>query len=310
MKIIRNEERIAPPVAATIGMFDGVHAGHRSVLGYLQSEAASDGMSSAVITFARHPRTVLHPDEPVALLTSLDDRLTAIGQAGMDYVVVLDFDARMAQLSAREFLALIAARYGVRKLLAGYDHRFGHNRIEMFDDYVRYGHELGMRVKRLPELLSPMGRVSSSEIRKLLAEGNVDRAALLLTRPYGFVGTVVHGFENGRKMGYPTANIVPDEPDLAIPARGVYAVRVNLQGDWWYGGMLNIGIRPTFGGTTEETIEANIFGFDGDLYGQKLRVEFVGRLRGERRMSSVAELAAQLAADRDAAEKILKNNEI
>lgn len=307
MNVVAQGGRLQVPVAATIGMFDGVHVGHRSVLAFLRSEAGRRGLSSAAITFRRHPQAVLHPDVDFPVLMTLEAKLEALAETGIDYAIVLDFDKQLSELSAREFIRLIRDTYGVRLLLVGYDHRFGHNRSETLADYVAYGHELGVEVVQTPELDTPLGHVSSSVIRRLVAEGNVELAARMLTRPYRLEGTVVGGFKNGRKLGFPTANIALADRSLLLPKNGVYAVRVHVGGAT-YGGMLNVGVRPTFDGSGKVSVEVNIFDFDSDIYSSPIAVDFVAHVRDERRMESLDELTKQLAADKKQIQEILKTN--
>ena len=292
MNVVAQGERLQVPVAATIGMFDGVHVGHRSVLAFLRSEAGRRGLSSAAITFRRHPQAVLHPDVDFPVLMTPEAKLEALAETGIDYAIVLDFDKQLSELSAREFIRLIRDTYGVRLLLVGYDHRFGHNRSDTFADYVGYGRELGVEVMQTPELDTPLGHVSSSVIRRLVAAGDVALAAQMLSRPYRLEGTVVGGFKNGRKLGYPTANIALADRSLLLPKNGVYAVRVHVDGTL-YGGM-------------KVSVEVNIFEFDRDIYGSAIAVDFVAHVRDERRMGSLDELMAQLAADKMQIQEILK----
>ena len=297
------------PSVATIGFFDGVHRGHRYLLSQVQAVAAERGLASTVITFPVHPRCVMQPDFRAELLTTCAEKLALLGEAGLDYCLLLDFTPALAALSARQFMELLAGRYNIRVLFIGYDHRFGHDRREGFGDYVRYGRELGIEV--LPgEACLPLSlgvsdgssedlRVGSSSIRHLLHEGEVARAADYLGYPYFLNGTVVSGFQVGHKLGYPTANLDVDDPCKLIPARGVYAVRVDVD-NHTYGGMLNIGCRPTLDNGANRTIEVHIFDFDADIYHHPLRLTFVQRIRPERKFDSLDSLAAQL--HRDAAE--------
>lgn len=262
-----------------------------------------------MITFPVHPRCVMQPDFRAELLTTCDEKLALLDESGSDYCLLLDFTPTLAALSARQFMELLIHRYNIRALFIGYDHRFGHNRCEGFDDYVRYGRELGIQVLPgkvcLPASLDIPGetgedlRVSSSSIRRLLHEGEVARAADYLGYRYFLNGTVGSGFQVGHKLGYPTANLNVDAPDKLIPARGVYAVRVTVDGRT-YGGMLNIGCRPTLDNGANRTIEVHIFDFDADIYHHPLRITFVQRIRPERKFDSLDSLAAQL--HRDAAE--------
>lgn len=307
MKVIEGQTgRIGEPTAATIGMFDGVHAGHRCMLEFLEREAQKRGVRTVVVTFSRHPQCVLHPERPFPMLMALDDKLEAISSTGIDFAVLLDFDRELSQMSAYGFIRLIRDCYNVRLLLVGYDHRFGHGRAESFSDYLRYGKELGVEIVQAPELDSSLGHVSSSAIRKLILEGNVRLAAGMLSCPFKLKGRVVDGFKNGRKLGFPTANLCLDG-SLVVPARGVYAVRVVFPDGIVFGGMLNIGVRPTFNGTDAISAEVHIFGFSGDIYGQALSVELLERMRDERRMASLEELKRQLEADKAQAQEILNS---
>ena len=298
-----------PPSVATIGFFDGVHRGHRFLIGQVQREAVRRGLASAVITFPVHPRKVLQADFCPRLLTTSQEKLALLDSAGVDLCILLDFTPHLASLSAREFMEVLRNRYNIRVLVIGYDHRFGHNRSEGFGDYVRYGGELGMEVLpaeaySLPAL--PDGRpVSSSLVRQLLGEGNVALAADCLGYRYFLNGTVVGGRGIGHKLGYPTANLQPDSPDKLIPANGVYAVQVDIAGRR-YGGMLNIGVRPTLDNGADRSIEVYIFNFNDNAYGHPMRLSFIRRMRGERKFASLDELKQQLAQDEATARQTLQ----
>lgn len=310
MKVIEKQERIGVPTAATIGMFDGVHCGHRSVIAFLREEARSRGYESAVITFTNHPRQVLCPECDLKLLMEPQDKVAALSATGVDYVVTIDFDKELAALSAYDFIRLIASRYGVRLLVIGYDHRFGHNPSDCFEDYVAYGKEAGVEVLRAPELESGSVHVSSSAIRHLLEKGAVAEAGRLLSHRYTLGGIVVAGQQNGRRIGFPTANIDVSSSPLVIPANGVYAVCVKLPDGTQRGGMLNIGTRPTVSDGGDRTVEVNIFGFSGNLYGSRLSVGFVDKVREERRMDGLEALRRQLESDRQQVKEILKQSMI
>lgn len=287
---------------ASIGFFDGVHRGHRYLIKTVMDSAARCGMQSTVVTFDRHPRLVLHKDFQPRLLTTADEKAALIKATGVDNCVMLHFDEQLAALSAYDFMkSVLRDRLNVRKLVTGYDNRFGHNRSEGFDDYVRYGRELGIDVVRADAFVLNGVQVSSSVIRSFLSAGEVEMAAMCLGRHYKLGGRVVGGYREGRKLGFPTANIEVADSLKLIPEEGVYAVTVSIDGGARLaGGMMNIGTRPTFNGT-ETTLEVNIFGFSGDIYGHEVSVKFVKQLRGERKFSSAARLAEQLEADRAAA---------
>lgn len=288
-----------PELVATIGFFDGVHRGHRFLIDRVIEEAQRLGMSSAVITFDRHPREVLQTDYQPDLLSTLDEKLLLLSKTHVDNTVVLHFDASLAALTAHDFMRDVLQRQlKVRKLIIGYDNRFGHNRSEGFDDYVRYGKELGIEVIRADAFLPDDIRVSSSVIRTCLREGRVEEANRLLGYDYTIESRIVSGYQNGRKMGFPTANLDVTRCQQLLPASGVYAVLVRLKDSvGWKRGMMNIGHRPTFNGTTT-SMEVNLFNFSGNLYGQELLVSFISKIRDERKFDSIDALAEQLQHDK------------
>lgn len=288
---------------ATIGFFDGVHRGHRYLIDTVIDTALRKGMQSMVITFDAHPRLVLHKEYRPRLLTTADEKRLRLEDTGIDRCVMLHFDEQMASLSAYDFMKdVLRGRLNVSVLITGYDNRFGHNRAEGFDDYVRYGRELGIDVVKADSFRLNGVQVSSSVIRSFLSAGETDMAAMCLGYRYRLAGKVVSGYREGRRLGFPTANIRPSDPLKLVPEGGVYAVRVRPGGaDKWLDGMMNIGTRPTFEGT-ETTLEANIFNFSDDIYGQDIEVAFYRRLRGEHKFASAAKLTEQLRHDRDEAE--------
>lgn len=299
---------------ATIGMFDGVHRGHRFVIDCLRQEAERSGLPSCVITFDRHPKetvpSTLHRSPH--LLTTLNEKLALLSQTGIDLCVVLPFTKEMSQLSARDFMQqVLKEQLGVRVLLTGYDNHFGHRHPEHpegFEDYHRYGQELDIEVKGQPEAPSTFHLPpSSSLIRRLLQEGRIEEANEVLGYPYSMTGMVVSGEHIGTHIGFPTANLQPDNPHKLIPANGAYAVRVQIGDEKeQLPGMTNIGQRPTFDGKTT-TLETHILHYDGALYGQSMTVSFIHRLRDEQRFDTPEALAAQLRRDAATAEEKLIN---
>lgn len=311
MKTICLNKRLekCPDSVATIGVFDGVHLGHQLVISKVLEQARQRRLVSTVITFDRSPREVLDPSFRPQLLTTLEEKSDIIASLGVDQLVVLPFTREMASLSAWDFMQqVLSDQLHVKVFFTGYDNRFGHDRTEGFDDYVRYGEQLGMQVLRGDVELMDGGSlaVSSSEIRRLLAdEGRVELMPRYLTRRYVLKGRVMPGEHIGHKIGYPTANLEPEGTGKLIPAAGVYAVWAMLEGEQSpRPAMMNIGMRPTFDGH-HQTLEVNILGFDGDLYGQMVQVTFVERLRDERKFDSPEALAAQLEQDRDRVNEIL-----
>lgn len=290
---------------ATIGFFDGVHRGHQFMIDSLTTMAHAQGRQSLVITFDRHPRQVVHADYVPQLITTTDEKLQLLNATAADRIEMLHFDTQMAQLSAYYFMRqVLHEKYGVAMLLTGYDNRFGHNRAEGFADYVRYGEEMGMEVRQNTPIDIDGLRISSSLIRRLLAEGNITEANNCLGHPYSITGSVAHGFQEGRRIGFPTANIVPESAEKLVPGNGVYATRVSVEGGEWMPAMLNIGTNPTFQ-RQQTTIEAHIIGFNGDIYGRKVRVEFARKLRDEQRFESVEALQKQLETDKKEVEMLL-----
>lgn len=289
---------------ATIGFFDGVHRGHQFMIDSLTTMAHAQGRQSLVITFDHHPRQVVHADYVPQLITTTDEKLQLLHTTAADRIDVLHFDTQMAQLSAYEFMRqVLHEKYGVAMLLTGYDNRFGHNRAEGFADYVRYGEEMGMEVLQNTPIDIDGLRVSSSLIRRLIVDGNITEASNCMGHPYSITGSVAHGFQEGRRIGFPTANIVPESAEKLVPGNGVYATRVSVEGGEWMPAMLNIGTNPTFQ-RQQTTIEAHIIGFEGDIYGRKVRVEFGRKLRDEQRFESVEALQKQLEADKKEVEVV------
>lgn len=299
MLLISKEHKINhPPLVATIGFFDGVHIGHRFLIDQVRQEAASRGLPSAVITFPVHPRKVLQKDYQPALLCGFDEKISRLETTGTDYCVCLDFTIEISKLSAREYMkSILKDQLNVDTLVIGYDHRFGHNREDGFEDYKRYGSEIGINIIRAEELTGH-GHVSSSRIRRLLGEGQIRRAAELLSYNYTISGKIVEGFKVGRTIGFPTANIQIWETYKVIPAFGVYAVYVHANGQQ-YDGMLYIGKRPTLHNGDNISVEVNLFNFDGDLYNKELTAEFLDFIRFDEKFSDIETLKEQIRRDKD-----------
>lgn len=296
---LKKDAPIDVPTVATIGFFDGVHRGHRFLIQYVQQRAYRKDLPSLVITFKQHPRQVVQPHFIPALLSTPEEKLAMLQQMGVDRCILLDFDEKMARLSAHQFMQRVLKRQlGVADLVIGHDNRFGHNRQEGFADYLRYGLSLGMAVTEAPRFVPYGETISSSSIRRLLEKGDVSAAHRALGYAYKIGGTVVPGFQEGRKLGFPTANLVLENPQKLLPRNGVYATRVEIEGlEDSFLGMTNIGHRPTFGGQTT-TIETHILDFNGLLYDRHLRLSFFYRIRDEEKFDSLRDLQIQLAADK------------
>ena len=305
MRVIHDTQAITEPgVMATIGFFDGVHLGHRFLIDEVKAAAAQRGLPSAVITFPTHPRSVLQQAYQPRLLNSFADKLRLLATTGVDYCIVLDFTEALSQLSAEAFLRILATQWRVKGLVIGYDHRFGHDRRDGFEQYVEYGQRWGIEILKAAAFDAGHTAVSSSEIRRLVQEGKVERAAQLLTYAYHISGRIVSGYKVGRTLGFPTANSQPDDPMQLLPGIGVYAVWVEVAGQR-YKGMLYIGSRPTLDNGTQLSIEVHILHFSGDIYNDPIRVSFAHFVRGDEKFDSLEALKAQLMRDREVVDQLL-----
>ena len=293
------EDNTKKTIVATVGIFDGVHAGHRYLINQLKAIAEVEHAKSLVVTFAVHPRKVLSADFHPELLNTLSQKISLLKATGIDRCEVLEFSIQMSKLSAYDFLKqILIGKYGVTTLLVGHDHRFGHNRAEGFDDYVRYGEMLGIEVIQASRFItSEHESVCSSAIREALHRGNMETVNTLLTNPYSLAGRVTNGFKVGRKIGFPTANIQPNDAEKIIPPIGVYAVRIRIN-QVLLDGMMNIGTRPTLANGNQISLEVNIFDFDETIYNQTIEVFFIKKIRDEKKFNGVDELIAQLNEDK------------
>jgi riboflavin kinase/FMN adenylyltransferase len=295
-----------PEICITIGLFDGVHKGHRFLLDQLQTIAKKKQQKSAIITFRNPPRSYLQADYIPELLTSTEEKLELISQAGIDYCFLLDFTPEIADMTAEKFIReILSGQLNVKNLLIGYDHRFGKNRSEGFDDYVKYGQDCGIDVILAEELdphlhssTLPHPHINSTLIRSKIQNKAIAEANALLGYSYSLTGKVIHGNQLGRKIGYPTANLEITESRKIIPSEGIYAVCVTT-GENSYPGMAYIGKRPTVSNQEEKRIEVHVLGFSGNLYGKIIRLEFVKYLRDDKQFDSLEELQKQLHQDRE-----------
>jgi len=310
--IILDEERPnSGGHVATIGCFDGVHRGHQLLLRQVKAEASREHAPSLVVTFDRLPRELFDNSFRPQLLTTLAEKKALLHRMGIDMIAVLPFTRQLAGLTAKEFMQqILQEQLHVKTLITGYDNRFGHNRSEGFDDYKAYGGAMGMTVMRGEEVrFADSDRpVSSSAIRQLLTEGQVALAAEALTRPYQLTGRVVSGEHIGHRLGFPTANLQPEDSRKLIPAAGAYAVWAETGGKR-LPAMMNIGTRPTFQGH-HLTIEVHILGEVGDLYGAMLKVEFIDRLRAERQFESQEALIRQLEEDKQRVKELFASSSV
>ena len=309
MEIIRDIDKInIEPCVATIGFFDGVHQGHRFLINQIKAVARAKGLRSALVTFSAHPRKVMQKDYQPQLLSTPKEKAELLATTGVDYCIVLDFTPEIARLTACEFMEdILKKKLNVASLVIGYDHRFGHNRAEGFDDYYQYGTKIGMEVLRAKACIIKDVNVSSSVIRLLLQEGEIDMATKCLGYNYYLDGTVVDGYKVGRTIGFPTANLKVEDQDKLVPADGVYAVKVTVTGQE-YMGMLDIGHRPTFNNGTNKSIEVNILDFNSDIYEQFIRITFIRRIRSDIKFKKVEDLIAQLHRDEAEVRRILQHS--
>ena len=299
MEIIHDIYNIdAVPTVATIGSFDGIHRGHVAMIEETKLRAAKLGLPVTLVTFSGHPRLLFDSAQSPFLLSSQQVRMERLAATGVERCVVLDFNRELATMTAHEFMSeILAKRLNVKLLVLGYDHRFGRPEPEVnADTYISYGKELGIDVVRAARYNEEGMKVSSSQVRRALAVGDVETSALLLGYRYTLRGHVIHGAALGRKLGFPTANIEPDEPMQLLPLNGVYEVTATLEGKQ-YKGVLNVGTKPTVTGEGHRTVELYIIDFEDNIYGCNIEVSFVRRLREERRFSSLDELKAQIAKD-------------
>ncbi|MDD4430224.1 MAG: riboflavin biosynthesis protein RibF, partial [Bacteroidales bacterium] len=298
----KTEPFMAEKTVATIGFFDGVHLGHQQLIASLRQKAAQKNLSSLVLAFWPHPRMVLHSDYCPQLLNDCSEKLALLQACGADNTKLIRFHKELSEKSAYEFMnEVLKKEWNVSCLLIGYDHHFGKNRRENFDDYRRYGDMLNMEVLKAEPVLLPESSqaISSSFIREALLKGEIIKANAALGYDYTIKGKVGSGYRVGRKLGFPTANIIPSDPHKLIPMPGSYIVTAEVENKL-YPGMLNIGQRPTLQNGRQRSIEVHLLDFSGDLYEKEIAIYFKKHLRPEKRFPSTAELTNQLILDKEA----------
>lgn len=292
------------PTVVTVGTFDGVHRGHWEVLGEITRRARAVGGRSVLVTFHPHPLRVVRPEQAPLLLTTPAEKRENLAQSGLEYVVFLPFTRTLQHYPARRFVKeILRARIGMDELVIGYDHGFGRDREGSVETLREIGLEAGFVVDVVDAFQVDGHAVSSSRIRKLLAEGDAETAARLLGRRYSIEGVVVRGEQKGRDLGFPTANVEVGDPEKLLPAEGIYAVYGRVRGER-IPGLLHLGPRPTFPGFAP-TVELYLFDWSGDIYGERVRVEVVRRLRGIQHFASVDALVEAMRADERAGREVL-----
>ena len=280
----------------TIGTFDGVHLGHRKIIDRLLASAQSNDLESVVLTFFPHPRMVLQKDTGIKLINSIDERIALLDASGLDHLIIHPFTKAFSRLTAEEFVKdILVDQLKARKVIIGYDHRFGRNRNANIEDLKAFGTQYDFEVEEISKQDVDDVAVSSTKIRKALNEGDLTKANEYLGYPFMLNGIVSRGKGLGKKFNYPTANLKIEETYKLIPAKGVYVARASINGKEVYG-MMSIGTNPTVGGS-DLTIETFFFDFEADLYDQHLQIELLTRIRDEKKFNSVDELIAAMQAD-------------
>lgn len=283
----------------TIGSFDGVHMGHKKILSTLKERADEIKGETIVLTFSSHPRKVLNPDINIKIITTTEEKIRALRDFGIDHVILLNFTREISLMHAYDFYnEYLIKKIGVKEIVIGYDHAFGKDREGNVDFLYRLSKVTGVGITRVHEKDIQTRPVSSTWIRNELEDGNMALVTKLLGRHYALSGSVVKGAGRGRNIGFPTANISPDDMDKIIPGDGVYAVYVYIDGHRKQG-LLNIGNNPTFS-QIKKTIEVHIVDFNKDIYDNKITIEFIDKIRNEIKFKSVSALVKQIEADKTA----------
>lgn len=286
---------IQRPTVLSLGVFDGLHLGHQLIMRRVVERARAVGAVPTVITFDPHPRAVLHPESSPPLLQTFDQKIEGFGVLGIEQTIVVRFTREFSMIPAADFLRdVVKDRLHAVEVYLGKGFAFGHNREGNIELLKRVGEELGFVADEVPEVQLRGQRVSSSKIRQLLARGQVNIARQMLGRPYGVEGRVERGVERGHQLGFPTANLHPQ--NRVIPRNGVYVTGTLIDGQWRRS-VTNIGLRPTFGEATEPSVETYVMNWEGDLYGDVIRVRFLHRLRDEQKFGSIEELKSQIERD-------------
>ncbi|ADF50809.1 MAG: bifunctional riboflavin kinase/FAD synthetase [Zunongwangia sp.] len=295
------------PTVVTIGTFDGVHAGHQKIIKRLVDSARANNLESVILTFFPHPRMVLQKESGIKLINTIEERTDILEQSGIDHLVIHPFTMQFSRLTAREFVKeILVEKLRAKKVIIGYDHRFGRNRTANINDLKKFGEEFDFEVEEITRQDIEEVAVSSTKIRTALEEGRVEKANNYLRHPFSLKGEVVKGRGLGKEFNYPTANINIAEDYKLIPKNGVYVVRSVIEGETYFG-MMSIGTNPTVGGTSR-TIESFFFKLDKDLYGKRLKIDLLIRIRDEKKFNSVEELKLAMKQDEAFSKQYIKDN--
>ena len=294
------------PTIVTIGTFDGVHLGHQKIVAQITKNAHALNCESLALTFFPHPRMVLQESTEMKQLNTLNEKIALLDNLGIDNLVVHPFDKEFSRLTAEEFVKKVLVDvFKIKKIIIGHDHRFGRNRTAAIGDLINFGEAYGFEVEQISAEEINEVSISSTKIRNALLEGNIELAANYLGYDYSLTGIIFKGKQLGRTIGYPTANITIEEDYKLIPNNGVYIAKSVLNGKTVFG-MMNIGTRPTVDGT-KQTIEINFFDFKQDLYGQKITISLLHRMRSEQKFESIDALKNQLGKDKKIALAFIEN---
>lgn len=294
------------PTVVTIGTFDGVHIGHQQIVKRLISTAKNEGLKSVILTFFPHPRMVLQKDTSIKLINTIDERHNILDALGLDYLLIKKFTKAFSRLPAEDFVKqILVDKLHAKKVIIGYDHRFGRNRNANIEDLKRFGNQYGFEVEEISAQDINDVAVSSTKIRNALNEGDIAKANAYLGYNFMITGTVVKGKALGRQLGFSTANIKVEETYKLIPKYGAYIVSSIIDNEKVFG-MLNIGVNPTVNGQTE-SIEVHFFNFNKDIYNQTIQIDLIERIRDEQKFDSIEALKSQLIKDRETALAYISN---
>jgi len=307
LKVYRSVEEFVSPEfpIVTTGTFDGVHCGHMEILNRLKTLAKERGGETVLVSFHPHPRTVIHPDVDTKLIHTIDEKIERLEKAGIDHFVIIPFTNEFSRTSSLEFVRdILIQKLNTKILVIGYDHQFGRNREGSIIDLEEFALTYDFEIEQIPVQTFEDINISSTKIRKALADGDIDMANQYLGYEFFLTGNVVHGQKMGKLIGFPTANIDVHNNNKLIPTNGVYAVQVRIDKKC-FGGMLNIGSKPTVSDGNQRSIEVHIFNFNQDLYGKEISVHFKRRIRSEQKFDGVQALGNQLELDKASALEIL-----
>jgi len=308
LKVYHNikEVTLTNKTVVTLGTFDGVHKGHQAILKRLVAISQKENLESIVLTFFPHPRKIVSNQDEIKLLNTIHERTALLEKNEIDHFVIHPFDVEFANLSPLEFVEqVLVKQFNVRKIIIGHDHKFGKNRAANFHDLIDFGKQFGFEVEEISAQVVDEVSVSSTKIRNALFEGNVALANEFLGYQYTIQGTVEKGNQLGRTINFPTANLAINEDYKLIPKIGVYAVEIYYKNQKYFG-MMNIGMRPTINGLNK-TIEVHVFDFNKNIYGEKLIIKFVKKIREEQKFESFEQLKEQLERDKKTTINLFRN---